>query len=471
MGYSISDDFNGLKKAVGTLIGEVEGIKSDAATVASEASSSLAAIQFGSWTDDVASNLSNYRDAVKAGMDEVVSNLSGGGYTALKDALTDLESGLGQCSTYKDRYFYQCDRLRFVNDEDQRKKIIKYRDAEKKNLEKCISFCDSVVSTISSIVYNGTVTYTPGGGASGLEDNSALLEDSMAYPEYYKGVTAEQLDSIPEGAGIVLYDSKGNKYTFYRDAGNGDFNMVDSEGHLVGVKSAADIITDGEWNVRVEDKAGIYASAQTTTVNGKKYLTGDTSSPTASVNTGDVGTYKTQLLTQMGAGGKTTVYDANGQAHTVERQGDGSYMIDGDTTRRSIDYMYDTYTLTNPKATSTQTETTTPAQTSSSDSTDATTAAPTSTTPKETYTGDSKRYHFEGTEKGLKNVLVLTDTDTGYRYDGSTSIVVGKDLYFSSDQSEGYAMVEGLPMHFRRGLDGYYYFDGGTPISGNPRNH
>ena len=279
MGFTLSreTDFSGLKSNVNTLLSSVETAGNNAGTVSSESSSSLASLNFGSWDDTISSNLKNYCLAVKAGMDEISSDVSGGAFASLRAALTDLVSGLGQCAKYKSNYFYQCDRLRTVSDEKQRAAINELIVAEGRNLDSCINYCQGIVNVIEAIQFNGTVTYTPGGGAS-VEDTSALYEAS-------KG----------------------------------------------------------------EDK------------------------------------------------------------------------------------------------TKTETE-----------------------KPKEYYTSDGNKYHMEGTEAGLQNVLVLTDTDTGYIYDGWTSSAVGRDMFFSSDQNEGYAIVDGVPMHFSRRSDGYFYYDNGVSINDNP---
>ena len=215
-------------------------------------------------------------------MDEVVNDISGGSFSYLKTAINGLLSSLQKCNECQTRFNNQSNRLRFVNDDKLKEKIIRSMEAEGRNLDRYIDDCNQIINNIEAIQFNVTVTYTPGGGPFDLEDTQALYDESF------------KTESTPE-----------------------------------------------------------------------------------------------------------------------------------------------------------------------------------STAPKEFYTADGQRYHMEGTEKGLNNVLVLTDTDTGYIYDGWTSGAVGRDIYFLEDPNtgqtnEGYAIVDGKPMHIRRGADGYFYFDNGVPVSGNP---
>ena len=279
----MDSNFNGLKSDLNGYSDAINNAQMKILEVIESDLNGFSAVNLGGWNDQLAQNLTTYCNDVKSGLTNVQSDVSGV-CNCFNAILSDLSSGLTDCQKYRSRINNYSDRLRFINDDTKREKIVAALNAEQRNLSNCVSYCNSLASQFSQYEFNGNINTYTSSQISGLENTDDLYQASLG-------------------------DADGN---------------------------------------------------------------------------------------------------------------------------------------------------------------DSNESAPESQTPKQYYTSDGQRYHMEGTGKGLYNVLVLTDTDTGYIYDGWTSGAVGRDLFFSSDQSEGYAIVDGNPVHFRKGSDGYYYYDNGVSIRDNP---
>ena len=248
MGLSLSrqSNFNGLKTNVSTLLESIESAGSNAGQAASNCSSSLAELPFGSWDDDISTTLKNYCLSVKAGMDEVANDISGGSFVSLKAAISDLITGLGQCEKFKNNYNYQSDRLRTVSNNEKRQRIKELVAAEGRNLDNCISYCNDIVNKIEAIQFNGIVTYTPGGGAAGLEDTEALYEASLIDTSAIDAMK-EELDNKQINAWFGLNNSeKGGSGWSCVKLLDGKYQVMSRPGETYKIyDSAEDMIADG----------------------------------------------------------------------------------------------------------------------------------------------------------------------------------------------------------------------------------
>ena len=181
MGTAVGDglsasEYSSLQSKISSLRSSVETAGSQMNSTAESSYNGLDSVKFGSWADDVASNLNNYCTAVKEGMREIGTDYAGGNFINLKLSLTDLETALGQCAKYASNIATQKNKYNSAKSEAKKARILELINAETRNLSTCVAFCNDRIAFAEAVVFNGTATYTPG-GVSGLEDTSTLSSE------------------------------------------------------------------------------------------------------------------------------------------------------------------------------------------------------------------------------------------------------------------------------------------------------
>lgn len=248
MELTTQSDFSGIQANVKELLSSVESSGSNAGTIATTCANDLGSIQFGSWGDDVASNLNNYRNAVKDGMIEVATDIGSGQYTALVSAINDLIYGLGCCITYRSNIDQATEELshtveyreEWVNPDwrpiyqggtggtSEKRRVYNPRYSQLQTmiadnntyLEDAVRNCIGIGDIIQSITYNGNITYQPAYFAAAEEytppteefdANSQTDVDTLAYAAPSRSVMEEGGTYSKNGG------KDGQHFTTYQD--------------------------------------------------------------------------------------------------------------------------------------------------------------------------------------------------------------------------------------------------------------
>ena len=150
--------------------------------------SSLSSMDFGSWNDDVASELMSFKDQLVQGLQAISNDLSGGAYVQLGSAIQALGNTVGQCDhckqildtlySYKPSVPPSRKDKRYNSYQALLRRIKAYDDA----LTELVAAANSVLSQIPSITFNSDVQFSAPagidiGGLGGLDGLDDLVSD------------------------------------------------------------------------------------------------------------------------------------------------------------------------------------------------------------------------------------------------------------------------------------------------------
>ena len=152
----MDSNFNGLKSDLNGYSDAINNAQMKILEVIESDLNGFSAVNLGGWNDQLAQNLTTYCNDVKSGLTNVQSDVSGV-CNCFNAILSDLSSGLTDCQKYRSRINNYSDRLRFINDDTKREKIVAALNAEQRNLSNCVSYCNSLVSQFSQYEFNGTI--------------------------------------------------------------------------------------------------------------------------------------------------------------------------------------------------------------------------------------------------------------------------------------------------------------------------
>ena len=255
MGTAVGDglsasEYSSLQSKISSLRSSVETAGSQMNSTAESSYNGLDSVKFGSWADDVASNLNNYCTAVKEGMREIGTDYAGGNFINLKLSLTDLETALGQCAKYASNIATQKNKYNSAKSEAKKARILELINAETRNLSTCVAFCNDRIAFAEGVVFTGTVTYTPG-GVSGLEDTAALQAeiegmgdndpiDKQAAMDKF----SEDLAQMEINDSMIVYDTDGTECLLVKH-GDGALRITRNDGsdYCYGVFGGYDTLT------------------------------------------------------------------------------------------------------------------------------------------------------------------------------------------------------------------------------------
>ena len=267
MKVEINSDYNQLKSLVTSYAEELSSARGGLAGEVSNAISSYSDINFGSWSDDVSSNLNTYCNTVKNGLSFVQSDLNEGGYKSISLALSDLTSGLKECQKYRSRINNQSDRLRWSQTKTRTEEIKSLIKAEQENLKRCVAYCNGIIDQLPNIKFNVDSTYeSTGGVVAGLEDTTDLLNASLGEEED----TSTQSSRYQCPTDAWFFKKDGRYYYCYPDPNSeDDFVIYDAtNGQEVGRQSMMSVTTEYQPCSEAERMALIGGGTQSGNPNG-----------------------------------------------------------------------------------------------------------------------------------------------------------------------------------------------------------